>query len=174
MKSKRETIEMAKLALFNSQTKLEVLEKQKQELLGKYANATEEEKPELEEQMKINQQEFQNLQAQLIQQNQKLQEVKDKMGDVKSKTDPQLIQEAQNIETQIQETTKQLHSYLNGEISPYVIRDTIFQLNPLFNDIFIPASFEQYVKTYKGKDIKDLSDSEQKSYWEEYKDYNME
>ena len=37
MKSKRETIEMAKLALFNSQTKLEVLEKQKQELLGKYA-----------------------------------------------------------------------------------------------------------------------------------------
>lgn len=117
-------------------------------------------------------QEFQNLQAQLIQQNQKLQEVKDKMGDVKSKTDPQLIQEAQNIETQIQEITKQLHSYLNGEISPYVIRDTIFQLNPLFNDIFIPASFEQYVKTYKGKDIKDLSDSEQKSYWEEYKDYN--
>lgn len=53
MKSKRETIEMAKLALFNSQTKLEVLEKQKQELLGKYANANEEEKPELEEQMKI-------------------------------------------------------------------------------------------------------------------------
>lgn len=66
MKSKRETIEMAKLALFNSQTKLEVLEKQKQELLGKYANTTEEEKPELEEQMKINQQEFQNLYNQTL------------------------------------------------------------------------------------------------------------
>lgn len=66
MKSKRETIEMAKLALFNSQTKLEVLEKQKQELLGKYENATEEEKPELEEQMKINQQEFQNLYNQTL------------------------------------------------------------------------------------------------------------
>ncbi len=66
MKSKRETIEMAKLALFNSQIKLEVLEKQKQELLGKYANATEEEKPELEEQMKINQQEFQNLYNQTL------------------------------------------------------------------------------------------------------------
>lgn len=66
MKSKRETIEMAKLALFNSQTKLEVLEKQKQELLCKYENATEEEKPELEEQMKINQQEFQNLYNQTL------------------------------------------------------------------------------------------------------------
>mgnify|MGYP004513620147 FL=1 len=66
MKSRRETIEMAKLALFNSQTKLEVLEKQKQELLCKYANATEEEKPELEEQMKINQQEFQNLYNQTL------------------------------------------------------------------------------------------------------------
>lgn len=66
MKSRRETIEMAKLALFNSQTKLEVLEKQKQELLCKYENATEEEKPELEEQMKINQQEFQNLYNQTL------------------------------------------------------------------------------------------------------------
>lgn len=117
-------------------------------------------------------QNYQNLQAQLIQQNQKLQELKDKMGDVKSKADPQLIQEAENVQKDIEQTTQQLHDYLNGKISPYVIRDTVFQLNPLFNDIFIPASFEQYVKQYKGKDLKDISETEKKNYLQEYNDYN--
>lgn len=44
-------------------------------------------------------------------------------------------------------------------------------MNPLLSSTFIPATFSQYVSKIKGKDIKDLSDQEQKDYWKEFSNY---
>lgn len=116
-------------------------------------------------------QNYQNLQQKLIEQESKLHDINFKLGDVKSNQDPELVKQQQQLQVDIDVTVGKLKQYLDGTISPDVVRDAVFGMNPLLSSIFIPATFSQYVSQVKGKDIKDLSDQEQKDYWKEFSNY---
>lgn len=116
-------------------------------------------------------QNYQNLQQKLVEQESKLHDINFKLGDVKSNQDPELLKQQQQLQVDIDITVGKLKQYLDGTISPDVVRDTVFGMNPLLSSTFIPATFSQYVSKIKGKDIKDLSDQEQKDYWKEFSNY---
>lgn len=116
-------------------------------------------------------QNYQNLQQKLVEQESKLHDINFKLGDVKSNQDPELLKQQQQLQVDIDVTVGKLKQYLDGTISPDVVRDAVFGMNPLLSSIFIPATFSQYVSKIKGKDIKDLSDQEQKDYWKEFSNY---
>lgn len=116
-------------------------------------------------------QNYQNLQQRLVEQESKLHDVNFKLGDVKSNQDPELLKQQQQLQVDIDITVGKLKQYLDGTISPDVVRDAVFGMNPLLSSTFIPATFSQYVSKIKGKDIKDLSDQEQKDYWKEFSNY---
>ena len=116
-------------------------------------------------------QNYQNLQQKLVEQESKLHDINFKLGDVKSNQDPELLKQQQQLQVDIDVTVGKLKQYLDGTISPDVVRDAVFGMNPLLSSTFIPATFSQYVSKIKGKDIKDLSDQEQKDYWKEFSNY---
>ncbi len=116
-------------------------------------------------------QNYQNLQQKLVEQESKLHDISFKLGDVKSNQDPELLKQQQQLQVDIDMTVGKLKQYLDGTISPDVVRDAVFGMNPLLSSTFIPATFSQYVSKIKGKDIKDLSDQEQKDYWKEFSNY---
>ena len=116
-------------------------------------------------------QNYQNLQQKLVEQESKLHDISFKLGDVKSNQDPELLKQQQQLQVNIDVTVGKLKQYLDGTISPDVVRDAVFGMNPLLSSTFIPATFSQYVSKIKGKDIKDLSDQEQKDYWKEFSNY---
>lgn len=116
-------------------------------------------------------QNYQNLQQKLVEQESKLHDISFKLGDVKSNQDPELLKQQQQLQVDIDTTVGKLKQYLDGTISPDVVRDAVFGMNPLLSSTFIPATFSQYVNKIKGKDIKDLSDQEQKDYWKEFSNY---
>lgn len=116
-------------------------------------------------------QNYQNLQQKLVEQESKLHDINFKLGDVKSNQDPELLKQQQQLQVDIDVTVSKLKQYLDGTISPDVVRDAVFGMNPLLSSTFIPATFSQYVNKIKGKDIKDLSDQEQKDYWKEFSNY---
>ena len=116
-------------------------------------------------------QNYQNLQQKLVEQESKLHNINFKLGDVKSNQDPELLKQQQQLQVDIDVTVSKLKQYLDGTISPDVVRDAVFGMNPLLSSTFIPATFSQYVSKIKGKDIKDLSDQEQKDYWKEFSNY---
>lgn len=116
-------------------------------------------------------QNYQNLQQKLVEQESKLHDINFKLGDVKSNQDPELLKQQQQLQVDIDVTVGKLKQYLDGTISPDVVRDAVFGMNPLLSSTFIPATFSQYVSKIKGKDIKDLSNQEQKDYWKEFSNY---
>lgn len=116
-------------------------------------------------------QNYQNLQQKLVEQESKLHDISFKLGDAKSNQDPELLKQQQQLQVDIDITIGKLKQYLDGTISPDVVRDAVFGMNPLLSSTFIPATFSQYVSKIKGKDIKDLSDQEQKDYWKEFSNY---
>ena len=116
-------------------------------------------------------QNYQNLQQKLVEQEQKLHDINFKLGDVKSNQDPELIKQQQQLQVDIDVTVGKLKQYLDGTISPDVVRDAVFGMNPLLSSVFMPSTFGQYVTQVKGKKLADLSEQEQKDYWKEFSNY---
>lgn len=116
-------------------------------------------------------QNYQNLQQKLVEQEQKLHDINFKLGDVKSNQDPELIKQQQQLQVDIDVTVGKLKQYLDGTISPDVVRDAVFGMNPLLSSVFMPSTFGQYVAQVKGKKLADLSEQEQKDYWKEFSNY---
>lgn len=116
-------------------------------------------------------QNYQNLQQKLVEQEQKLHDINFRLGDVKSNQDPELIKQQQQLQVDIDVTVGKLKQYLDGTISPDVVRDAVFGMNPLLSSVFIPSTFGQYVTQVKGKKLDDLSEQEQKDYWKEFSNY---
>lgn len=114
------------------------------------------------------QQEYQNMTEQLVKLQTEETELNDKYSDSEQRKSNDYIRESQSLENRRQSLMDKINQFKSGEHSYHYLKKLLWAIDTKLSAPFISLNYDQWVRHNYGKDVRHLTESEEKTYREQY------
>ena len=115
---------------------------------------------------------FANIQSKIVKTKSELMSLTDGKIDSDKSVDINIEDRRKQLEKELKELQEKKDAYKTGKIAPEAIRDAIFEMNPILNQLFTKTNLKLYAEAKLNKKWTDMSDQEKKDISEQYKKYS--